>query len=93
MTRVTPEELKQLEGLIEESGILIPNIVTDIYKNRAGEWTQIRIWSYFDAGTMWKKDLFITNSRLEPVQNFSLNPLIYDVPIEEYGEVLERVNS
>lgn len=93
MTRVTPEELKQLEGLIEESSILIPNIVTDIYKNRAGEWTQIRIWSYFDAGTMWKKDLFITNSRLEPVQNFSLNPLIYDVPIEEYGEVLERVNS
>lgn len=93
MTRVTPEEIKQLEDLINESNILEPNIVTDIYKNRAGEWTQVRIWSYFNAGTMWKKDLFLTNSRLEPVQNFSLNTLFFDVPIEEYGEMLERLNS
>lgn len=43
---------------------IIPNIVTDVYKVRSGQWTQVRIWSYIDLGTLKREDLFITDSRL-----------------------------
>ncbi len=65
-TRPTNEELEVLDKL----SIKKPNLVTDIFKVRSGAWTQVRIWSYFDGGTMKKKDLFITDSRLEPIQDF-----------------------
>ena len=42
--------------------IRMPNIVTDMYKVRSGQWTQVRIWSYFDLGTMRKKDICVTDS-------------------------------
>ena len=44
--------------------------VTDIFKVRSGEWTQVRIWSMMDLGTMKRDDLFITDSRLEVIQDF-----------------------
>lgn len=65
-TRPTNEELEVLDKL----SIQKPNIVTDVFKVRSGAWSQIRIWSYFDGGTMKKKDLFITDSKLEPLQEF-----------------------
>ena len=45
-------------------------MVTDIFKARSGEWTQVRIWSHVNLGTMKKRDLFITDSRLEPIDGF-----------------------
>ena len=72
MARPTKEELEILGTLIEKYGQ--PNLVTDVYKVRSGEWTQVRIWSYIDLGTMRKVDLFITDNRLEPVENFYANP-------------------
>lgn len=67
MARPTKEELKILEEITQTINIT-PNIVTDIYKLRGGEHTQVRIWSYMDLGTLKKKDLFVTNSRLEAVE-------------------------
>ena len=71
MARTTPEELKGLteRGLTFEND-MYPNIVTDIYKVRSGEWNQVRIWSSVDLGTLRKVDLFITDSQLEPLDNF-----------------------
>ena len=54
MARPTKEELDVLEPLITKTG-MTPNLVTDVYKVRAGEWTQVRIWSYFDAGILRKE--------------------------------------
>lgn len=68
MSRPTNEELDVLQPISEKFGE--PNLVTDIYKVRSGEWTQVRIWSQMDLGTLRKKDLYITNSRLEPIDNF-----------------------
>ena len=68
MARPTPEELETLEPLIEKYGS--PNCVTDIFKCRSGEWTQVRIWSQVDLGRMKKRDLFITDARLEAIQGF-----------------------
>mgnify|MGYP002508726640 CR=1 FL=1 len=61
MARPSKEELDILKSDIERLNIT-PNIVTDIYKVRSGEWNQVRIWSRMDLGTMRKEDLFITDS-------------------------------
>ena len=68
MARPTKEELDVLEPLFKSADM--PNLVTDIYKVRSGEWTQVRIWSVMNLGTLRKRDLFITNSRLEPIEEF-----------------------
>ena len=66
MARPTSEELE----VVQKLHVIQPNIVTDIFKVRSGEWNQVRIWSHMDLGTMRKQDLFITDSRLEPIQDF-----------------------
>ena len=68
MARPTKEELETLEPITSQHGK--PNLVTDIFKVRSGEWTQVRIWSIMDLGTMKRDDLFITDSRLEVIQDF-----------------------
>ena len=68
MARPTNEELESLHELTARYGT--PNVVTDIFKARSGEWTQVRIWSQVNLGTMKKRDLFITDSRLEPIDGF-----------------------
>ena len=68
IARPTKEELEVLSPITKDYGI--PNLVTDIYKVRSGEWTQVRIWSIIDLGTMKKEDLFITDSRLDPIEGF-----------------------
>lgn len=68
MARPTKEELETLEPLFDDRGM--PNLVTDIYKVRSGEWTQVRIWSKMNLGTLKKEDLFITDSQLFPIEGF-----------------------
>lgn len=68
MARPTKEELEILKPIINNYGI--PNVVTDIFKVRSGQWTQVRIWSIIDLGRMKREDLFITDSKLEPIEGF-----------------------
>ena len=68
MARPSNEELESLQELTDRFGT--PNVVTDIFKARSGEWTQVRIWSQVNLGTMKRRDLFITDSRLEPIDGF-----------------------
>jgi len=60
-----------------------PNMVTDIYKNRSGEYTNVRVWSYFDLGALRKQDLFVTNSKLEVIEDFYEQPDIQVVNFED----------
>lgn len=69
MARPTKEELDFFVQLGRE----IPNIVTDIYKVRSGEYNQVRIWSYVDLGTLRKKDLYMTDSRMEVIDQYERN--------------------
>ena len=66
--RPTKEEIEILEPLITVYGE--PYMVTDIFKVRGGEYSQLRIWSIVDLGRMKKQDLFITNSRFDVVEGF-----------------------
>lgn len=114
IARPTKEELELLEPLFQEKQIQgdnivfldknnatyieRPNLVTDIFKVRNGEWTQVRIWSVMNLGTLRKKDLFITDSRLEPIKDFykeaSYNIKSWeDSEDEHYNTILERLND
>ena len=70
--------------------IRTPNIVTDMYKVRSGQWTQVRIWSYFDLGTMRRKDICVTDA------SFNIIPDIvgeYSFDFEFTEEEQEMINE
>lgn len=92
MARPTNEELESLQELTSRFGV--PNCVTDIFKARSGEWTQVRIWSHVNLGTLKKKDLFITDSRLEPIDGFFEDDLyeIHSWDDAEYQAILTFMN-
>lgn len=90
MARPTTEELEILEPITSSYGI--PNCVTDIFKCRSGEWTQVRVWSQVDLGRLKKRDLFVTDARLEPIADFSSSngdiQEIHDWDDEDYQEAM-----
>lgn len=90
MARPTKEEL----DTFIDRGCAVPNNVTDIYKVRSGEWSQVRIWSYVDLGNLRKKDLFMTDARLDIVDNYE-HRYIYEFDWEDYEnmEILRKVNE
>ena len=94
MARPTKEEL---EFLSTDGGIAFqPNIVTDIYKVRSGEWNQVRIWSDVNLGNLRKQDLFVTNARMEVLEvGTRFNYLVSweESTINEYKEQLKIVNG
>lgn len=100
MSRPSPEELTGLEPIISKYGK--PNMVTDIFKVRSGEWSQVRIWSIVDLGRMKKRDLFVTDERLEPIEDFFNDTEVYEIHnwdtteennLTQYIEILNRKES
>lgn len=93
MARPTPEELDALSSITSKSGI--PNMVTDVFKVRSGQWSQVRIWSNVDLGTMRKEDLFITDARLDPLEGFfEMNEYqMVDWSSKEYNDILEYIED
>lgn len=94
MARPTNEELTTLKDFCDKYGA--PTLVTDVFKVRSGEWNQVRVWSMYDAGTLRKEDLFVTNSRLEVIDidfNFAttVESWITDEESEKFLKELERV--
>ena len=98
MARPTKEELEVLKPLYEDNIEKKPNLVTDIFKVRSGEWTQVRIWSDMNLGTLRKKDLFITDSRMDPIEGFyerdEYKVKNWENSIDEHFKVIvERLNE
>lgn len=92
MARPTKEELETLEPITNKHGK--PNLVTDIFKVRSGEWTQVRIWSIVNLGTMKREDLFLTDSRLEVIADFYSGDEydITDWEEEDFIEIKRKVD-
>ncbi len=91
MSRPSIEELKIISGFQKRYNFE-PNLVTDIFKNRGGRWTMIRIWSLMDLGTCKRYDLFVTTPNNEPIEEFQ----IVEFNFEKTPEMLElekRYNS
>ena len=90
MARPTKEEI----DFFASAGEAIPTIVTDVYKVRSGMWTQVRIWSAVDLGTLRKVDLYITNQRLEIISDFEKH-FLYEIDWEgnNFAEIEKKVNE
>lgn len=71
MSRPSIEELKLVEGFQKQFSFS-PDCVTDVYKNRRGRWTMVRIWSKSDLGTCRKYDLFVTTVDMKPIESFQI---------------------
>ena len=71
MSRPSVEELNSVSGFNHCFGYST-NLVIDIFKNRRGRWNMVRIWSYFDAGTCRRQDLFVTTNNIKPLPEFSV---------------------
>lgn len=94
MARPTKEELEFLQN--ENGTSFYPNIVTDIFKVRSGEWNQVRIWSDVNLGNLRKKDLFVTNARMEVLNigtNYNYQTNWENDRIIEYNEQLKIINE
>lgn len=68
--RPTKDEIDILQKDGNLMGGIIPNRVFDVFKVRSGRWTQVRIWSYFNTGTLRLTDLFVTDDRMNPILDF-----------------------
>lgn len=82
MSRPSQDELN-LVADFEKQFNLTPNCITDIYKNRRGRWTMVRIWSRIDLGLCRKYDLFVTNPSNEVIDDFQ----IVDFKVERTKEM------
>ena len=95
--RPTKEELQIFIGMTEQDpNFEMPNMVTDVYKVRSGQWNQVRIWSYIDLGNLRKTDLFITDSRMEIIPFGADYQYVEDWDSEEWKELekqLEEING
>lgn len=94
MARVSKEEYELIKEYTDKYGE-VPNIVTDIFKIRSGVFNQVRIWSNVNLGNLRKKDLFITNARLEEVEDFSYSvPISFEeLDVEQIEKELSYLNN
>lgn len=82
--KISGEELKNVQSIVEELGGPAPTLVTDIYKNRAGSLEGIKIFRYFDHGTCRLEDLFMTD------QYYTLKTGYHEYFEETYTETIEE---
>ena len=65
--KLTDEERKEIQEIIDTRlDLPQPNVVMDLYKNRRGKLTGVKIFRYFDYGTCRTQDLYITDSSYRP---------------------------
>lgn len=64
---ITIEECTKLEPVCQKLCLPLPTHVSDIYKNRRGRYTSVRVWHQFDLGTCRMQDLFVTDQTFQPI--------------------------
>lgn len=84
--KISAEELSAVQAIIEQRGSSkIPNMVTDIYKNRRGELTEVKVFRYFDYGTCRMEDLFMTDMSYNLKTNYEmLSQKKYTILMEDF---------
>lgn len=93
IARPTKEELELIKPFTTKYG-KEANMVFDVYKVRAGEWTQVRIWSIFDTGILRKEDLFMTDSRCEEIDmSNGYNFEYHNWEDEEYLKLIKQIKE
>jgi replicative DNA helicase len=80
----TPEELENIQDVIDYNHYRKPNVVMDIYKNRRGKMCNIKIFRYFDYGTCRSYDILATH------QDYSD---LGKLPILQYDTIEEELTA
>lgn len=71
--KIDGDELESVREFVEASETgLVPNMVTDIYKNRRGELTEVKVFRHFDYGTCRITDLFMTDVYYHLMSNYQI---------------------
>lgn len=85
--RPVAKELEHVKGLFRK-GKPQPNMIINLYKNRGGQDTLLKIWQYVDLGTMETVDLFVTDWNYK-YKKFPIAELTHKeiVEIDEIGVV------
>lgn len=81
MSRPSAEELNMVSGFQKRYN-LEPNLITDVFKNRRGRWTMLRIWSMMDLGTCRRHDLFVTTPDNKPIDSFQIVEFNFEKTLE-----------
>lgn len=58
---VNPKEMEHAAALAAQHNTPVPNMILDVYKNRRGKWTNVRVWRNTDLGTCRSIDCFVTD--------------------------------
>lgn len=90
MSRPTTDEISALSGF-QKLFEFVPNLVTDIFKNRGGRWNRLRLWSYYDAGSLRVDDLFLTTPDLKAVEGF--NVVNCETTFDEFTDYCNELNK
>lgn len=91
MSCPAPEELKLVEG-VQSRFNFTPNLIIDVFKNRRGRWTKLRIWTRNDLGTLRRQDLFVTTPDNKPIEDFQIVDFTYS-KTKEMVELEELYNE
>lgn len=65
-----PEEEALIRDIAKMAGVPMPNIVTDIYKNRRGEYAGVKLFRYFDYGTCRSEDIMLTTLSHQIIKDY-----------------------
>lgn len=87
---ITLEETLKLEPICQKMCLPMPTHVSDIYKNRRGRYTAVRVWHTFDLGTCRMQDLFVTDQLFQPI-NIQIVKYLFGEEKEFDTETLRRV--
>lgn len=90
IARITPDEEERIQRAT--ALVVLPNMVTDIYKMRRGRYTQVRIWSTVDLGICRREDILVTRPDFQPVQ---INNLKQEYEDDTWGiqDNITRLNN
>lgn len=101
VTRLLPgsEEMEMIQEILAQNTYpKTPNQVVDVYKNRNGSITAIKLFRYFDHGTCRSLDLFVTDTNYKPYLYIDDKPIRraiksgYEKIYNSFEELIEEVN-
>lgn len=72
-----PKEEQEVHTICEKAGLPLPNMVIDIYKNRRGEYTGVKLFRRFDHGTCRSEDILLTTHNYNAIKD--IGEIQYDV--------------
>ena len=89
--KVTEADKELLAPILSSTYYKTPNLVYNIYKVRRGRFTKVKLWVYFDYGTLRTEDLFVTTNEYEiiPIESTNLDQIIEKFSTSDFPLTLE----